>query len=243
MLNPASLDALARIAARASDVLAAYDPGAMPTHTDVIAAPRAPEFSPDPLGVVVPAESYLIAQSRDGARQYTRTGDLQLRAGLLCGADGAPILGYAGPTRSRGAVLQPLRVPETDRVLGRTADARIESDGSFVYTRPAIDPRTGERGNERVVVGTVALARFPAGTQGTRIDATHIAAPAGVTPHLGAPGDGAFGGLATYSRDRGGIDLDLGLQKLQEAYLAFGALRAASSAHGSIEKNAMDLVK
>ncbi len=243
MLNPASLDALARIAARANDVLAAYTPGAAPAHSDVSAASRAPEFTASPLSVVAPDGSYFITQAREGARSYTRAGDLQIRDGVLRAPDGAPVLGYAGQHKSPGAVPQPLKLPDADRLLGRTADARIESDGSFAYTRSAIDPRTGERTNERVVIGTLALARFPAGTQAVRLDATNVVAPSGITPHIGTPADGTFGGLATYSRDRSGIDIDLGLQKLQEAYLAFGALRAAASARGNVEKSAMDLVK
>ena len=243
MLNPASLDALARIAARVNDLLLAYAPGTMPRNSDTIAAPRVPEIATSPLSVVAPDGSYFIAQERGGGRSYTRAGDMQVRDGVLAGPDGAPILGFLGSSRVPGAVPQPLRVPEFDRVLGRTADARIESDGSFVYTRAAIDPRTSERANERVVVGTLALARLPAGTQGVRVDATHVRAPGGVLPHVGMPADGVFGGLATYSRDRGGLDIDAGLQRLQEAYLAFGALRAANSARGSVEKSAMDLIK
>jgi len=243
MLNPASLDALARIAARANDLLSAYTPGSAPSHSDVMAAARQPEFASSPLSVVAPDGSYFVSQGRDGRRSFTRAGDLQIRDGVLAGSDGASILGYAGSARTAGAVPQPLRLPDADRLLGRTADARVESDGTFVYTRPAIDPRTGERRNERVVVGTIALARFPAGTQGARIDATHVDVPVGVTAHLGTPCDGSFAGLATYSRDRGTLDIEAGLQKLQEAYLAFGALRAATSAHGNVEKSAMDLVK
>ncbi len=243
MLNPASLDALARIAARANDVLSAYTPGAMPAHTDVMASPRAPDLATSPLSVVAPDGTYFLTQNRDGSRAYTRLGDLQIRDGVLGAPDGSPMLGFAGQARTAGAVAQPLKLPEGDRLLGRTASARIESDGSFVYTRPAIDPRTGERTNERVVIGTLALARFPAGTQAMRIDATHVSAPPGINPHIGTPSDGTFAGLATYSRDRSGIDIDAGLQKLQEAYLAFGALRAATSARGNVEKSAMDLVK
>jgi|GEM_PF-425176 len=243
MLNPASLDALARIAARANDVLSAYTPGAMPTHTDVMAAPQTPDFAASPLSVVAPDGGYFLVQNRDGSRAFSRAGDLQIRDGVLSAPDGAPVLGFAGPSRTPGGVPQTLKLPDADRLLGRTADARIESDGSFVYTRPAIDPRTGERTSERVVIGTLALARFPAGTQAARIDATHVSAPAGVSPHIGTPSDGTFAGLATYSRDRSRIDIDAGLQKLQEAYLAFGALRAAMNARGSVEKSAMDLVK
>jgi hypothetical protein len=93
------------------------------------------------------------------------------------------------------------------------------------------------------VVGRVALARFPAGTQPVRVDAVHVAAPAGVRAQVGVPGDGYFAPLVPHARDLGGVDIVAGLEKMREAYEAFDALRAAHQARGTLEKSALDLVK
>jgi hypothetical protein len=113
----------------------------------------------------------------------------------------------------------------------------------LAYTRAAIDPRTRERTVERAVVGRVALARFPAGTSPQRVDATHFSAVAGVVPHLGSPSDGTFAPLEVRARDTGSIDLDVGLQRLTEAYVAFSALEAAHRAQAAGAKTIMDAVK
>ena len=84
----------------------------------------------------------------------------------------------------------------------------LEDDGVLAYTRASIDPRTRERSVERVVVGRVALARFPAGGNPQRLDATHFGAVAGVVPHVGVPADGGFAALATRARDVGNVDID-----------------------------------
>jgi len=113
----------------------------------------------------------------------------------------------------------------------------------LAYTRASIDPRTRERTVERAVVGRLALARFPAGTNPQRIDATHFAAVAGVVPLLGVPADGGFGALTTRARDLGNVDLVAGLERLSEAYLSFSALEAAHQAQGAGSKVMMDLLK
>jgi hypothetical protein len=89
----------------------------------------------------------------------------------------------------------------------------------------------------------VALARFPAGSNPQRIDATHFGAVAGVVPHVGAPADGGFDGLATRVRDTGNVDINASLQRLSDAYVAFSALQAAHKAQGAGAKVMMDLLK
>lgn len=239
MLAPASLDALKRIADRANDVLAAYAPGAVPQFGDVTAgAPPLPVD--DPLSVAAPPGTWFVTLDDRGARTYTRAGSFHVASdGTLQTVDGARVLGTTGGS----AVLAPLRLPEPDRTLGRAADLQLEDDGSLAYTRTAIDPRTRERSLERVVAGRVALARFPAGSRPQRLDATHFGAVAGIVPHVGAPADGTFAALATRARDLGNVDLDTGLQRLSEAYVAFSALQAANKARGGGSKVVMDLLK
>jgi hypothetical protein len=106
-----------------------------------------------------------------------------------------------------------------------------------------VDPRTGARELQRIAVGRIALARFAAGTRLQPVDAAHAAAPAGILPHTGMPGDGNFPALSASAPAERTTELDLGLQRLQEAYLALDALRAADKAQGSVEKTAMDLLK
>ena len=111
------------------------------------------------------------------------------------------------------------------------------------YARVSIDPRTGLRRTERVAIGTLTLAPFPAGTQPERVDASHVVLPAGVKATIGVPGDGVRGALLPRSRDLGGVDLVAGLEKMREAYETFDALRAAHHVHGDTEKTTMDLLK
>jgi len=239
MLAPASLDALKRIADRANDVLAAYTSGAIPRFGDVSAS-KAPLPSDDPLSVAAPPGAWFVTLDERGARTYTRAGGFHIGSdGTLQTVDGARVLG----TSAGGGVLAPLRLPEPDRTLGRCTDVHLEGDGVLAYSRISIDPRTRERSLERSAVGRIALARFPAGANPQRVDATHFAAVAGVVPHLGAPADGAFAELATHARDVGSIDIDLGLQRLTDAYVAFSALAAAQSAQRADSKVTMDLLK
>jgi flagellar basal body rod protein FlgG len=239
MLGTATLDALQRIAERASDVLAAYQPGAFPLHHDV-AGTRGPLPAADPLSVAAPPDAWFVAADREGARTFTRAGTLHLGDdGVLATADGSAILGYAGAA----GTLTPLRVPDPDRVLGRATNARIAADGTLAYTRVAIDPRTRERTLETVALGRIALARFPAGSLPQRIDATHARGIAGVVPHLGVPAEATFAPLVTSARDTGNVDIDVSLQKLAEAYVAFSAMQAANKAQGDGNKVVMDLLK
>ncbi len=235
------LDAYERVASRAADVQDLYRSGALPRNDDVRVAPRVVPSS-DPLDVVPPPGAWLVTRGADGKRAYVRDGELALSDGVLRTRDGADVLGYPGGD-APGAVPVPLRLSETDRALGRGRDAHVEPDGTVAYTRAAIDPRTGMRSAERVVLGRVALARFPAGSQPQRLDATRAAAPAGVVPHLGTPADGTFPVLATSSRDAGSVDVVTGVARLDEAYRAFEAMGAVMRTRAHAEKTAVDLVR
>jgi flagellar basal body rod protein FlgG len=241
MLGTSPLDAYDRVLSRAQDLRDAFRAGSVPLNDDVRTAPRVTPSS-DPLSVVPPPGAWFVTRGADGARAYERDGALSLADGVLRTRDGAEVLGFPGG-EPRAAIPVPLRVPPADRALGRAGGARIEQDGTVAYARTAIDPRTGARGTERVVLGRVALARFPAGTQPARLDATRVAAPPGVVPHLGAPADGSFPALATFTRDAGAVDIAAGVARLDEAYRAFEALGAAVKSRASVQKTTVELVK
>jgi flagellar basal body rod protein FlgG len=241
MYGASAIDAHDRIAGRAQDLRDAFRPGGVPLHADVAADARVLP-STDPLSVALPPGTWLVTRGDDGRRTYTRDGALALAGGALRTRDGADVLGYPAG-EARGAVPVPLRLATTDRALGRGESARIEADGTLAYAREAVDPRTGERSVERVAIGRLALAKFPAGTQPERLDAVHVAAPPGVAPHLGTPGDGTFASLATFSREAGSVDIDAGVDRLNEAYRQFQALGAAVRTRASVEKTTLDLVK
>ena len=239
MIDPAVSAGLERIAKRERDVLHAYDPGFEPEANDVV---RKPHVVPnvDPLGVVVPPGAYVVTPDEAGRLTYSRDGVFQMSGGELRASDGRAILGFAVGDRTK---LVPLRADPYDVALGRVGNARVESDGSFAYDRSAVDPRSGDRRIERIVVGRIALGRFPAGSQPERLDGRHVAPPPETRPHLGMPGDGTFAPFVTHARDLGRLDIVAGLDKLREAYVAFEALRAANHTRGTNEKTTMDLLK
>jgi hypothetical protein len=241
VIDPALANAFARIGARQADLLHAYQPGFEPNASD--AATRTPQRSDslDPLCVAAPEGAYFVSAGTDGSERLSRDGAFRFVDGELRSSEGRPALGFA--SGERGGALVRLRVDPVDAALGRAASPRIEADGTVAYTRSSVDPRGGGRRNERVALGRLALARLPAGTQPVRRDATHVGAPAGVAPLLGVPLGGTFGALATHARDLGRVDPAAGLQRLQEAYLAFDALRAANHARHDTDKTTMDLVK
>ena len=241
MIGTSPVEAYERMASRAHDVREAFRAGAVPLNDDVRSEPHVVP-STDPLSTVPPPNAWFVTRGADGTRAYERDGAFSLADGVLRSASGAEVLGYPDGD-ARGAVPVPLRVPDVDRALGRAAGAHVEADGTVAYARDAIDPHTGARSVERVVVGRVALARFPAATQPVRIDGARVSAPKNVVPHLGTPGDGTFATLAVGSRDAGGIDIAAGVARLDEAYRAFEALGAAVSAGARVQKTAVDLVK
>jgi len=239
VIDSALAAGLERIAARERDVLHAFEPGFTPEASD---AARTPAIVPahDPLSVAAPEGGYFVTPDGAGRLAFTRDGVFHVADGELCDTAGRPVLGFTLEDRTS---LAPLRVDPYDAALGRASGTRVDADGTFAYTRTVVDPRSGERRSERVVIGRLALARFPAGTQPQRIDAAHVGAPPGVTPQIGVPADGRFAKLATYARDLGRVDLVAGLEKMREAYVTFEALRGANHVRGALEKTAMDLVK
>ena len=239
MIDPATASALDRIGARDEDVRNAFRPGYIPLSNDLARAPRnLPDR--DPLSVALPEGAFVVTPGPSGELSYSRDGAFRIEGGELRASDGRPVLGFALGNRK---LLVPLRVDPYDAALGRVTGERVGPDGTASYLRTTIDPRTGERRAERVALGRVALARFPAGTQPERIDAVHVRPPRGVAPQLGVPADGTFGALATNARDVGRADILTGLEKMKEAYVNFEALRAAHHGRGELEKIALDLVK
>jgi hypothetical protein len=152
------------------------------------------------------------------------------------------VLGYPAAASVESSP-QRLRVDPVDTALGRVNDAHVEADGTVAYTRTVIDPKTGKPAKERVAIGRVALARFPAGTELQRISATHAAPPYGVPPTIGKPSEGSFGALATQSRDLGSVDFEAGLVQVREAFLALDGMSAGAQADAREAKTALDLIK
>ena len=238
-LNPELSAALDRIAQRAADVRRAYTPGALPAHDDVATPSPVADFTLDPLSVAPPDDGYFVTRDDRGNPAYTRDGSFTIRDGLLTGADGAPILGRT----ARGEGLRELRVDPVDERLARISAFAISTDGVLSYARAAIDPRTGARETQRVTVGRLAVARFPAGTRLDSADGRTCAAPEGVAPEIGFASEGSFGSVTPMRRERSRVDVDASLVRLKEAYLAFDALQAAHAAKAHLGKTAMDLLK
>ena len=231
--------ALERIAERAADVRRAFLPGSVPDHHDVATAGGGSTFTLDPLSAAAPEGAYFISVDLRGRTGYSRDGTFHITGGKLVNAGGRAIMGRT----TSGAALSELHVDPVDVALGRAAGARIEPDGSVVYRRSALDPRTGTPAARDVVVGRIALARFPAATQLDAADGERFFAPKGVSPHVGLAGDATFGALAPMRRERSRVDLDASLARLKDAYVAFDALAAAETAKQRLGKTAMDVVK
>ncbi len=238
-LNPAMSAALDRIAERADDVRRAFTPGAIPHHDDVATPGPASDFTLDPLAASAPSDAYFVTIDERGRVAYTRDGSFAVRGGTLCAGDRRAVAGVRLPGQTPAA----LRVDPVDESLSRIVNARVEADGTFLYFRPAVDPRTGTRESQRVVVGRVTLARFPAGTKLSAGDDGALHPLSAAVPTVGVPGDGTFAQLAPMQRDRSRIDVDRSLIRLKEAYLAFEALQGAEAAQRHLGKAAMDLVK
>lgn len=239
LVNPTTVAALERIAQRAADVKMAFTPGAFPQHDDVATPHPVSQPDLDPLAIAPPKDAYFMVDSQRGRQCYTRDGSFALSHGELRGDDGKPVLGYV----REGAPLSPLRVDPVDASLGRVQNPRIDPHGTLSYARSVIDPRTGARELQRVTVGRVALARFPAATKLQPMDANHFLAQDGIQPHIGLPGDENFALVQPGRREGSSVDLDASLARLQDAYIAFDALLAARKSHGSTAKTVMDLVK
>ena len=174
-----------------------------------------------------------MALTRDGTFHF-QDGELQL-------TDGSAVLGRA-LTGGRSDPV-PLRLDAVDAAVRPPRDARIEQDGTVTFVQASIDAHSGVRREQRVALGRLALARLPAGSHSARLDATHVLAPPGVMPIIGFPMDGNFEPLRPSVRELGRVDLEAGLRRLQEAYIAVEALQAAYRGKADIEKGAMDLLK
>ena len=239
MVSAALVRALETIERRGQDLRSLFESGVQPNYDDGLRSGRI-ERTNDPLAIVLPEEAYLIAGDPNRPA-YSRDGALQLRDGTLVTADGTPVLGFAGGEQN--GMPQPLAIERRDALLGRASDIRIEPDGIFGYARTIVDPQTLESNVERVSVGRLALARFPAGSRPERIDSSHARAPAGIVPFVGSPADGTFSGLAVRSRAIGRLDPDTTISRLQDAYLAALSLCAAERTRYWMARDAFDLVK
>ena len=238
-MNLGIANAMENVERRAEDLRMVFTGGAQPNFPDALRAERA-ELTNDPLSVALPPDAYFVAG--DAARPtYTRDGALAVRDGVLSSSDGTPVLGFIEDDAS--GVPRVLEIEKNDVLLGRARDVRVEPDGVFGYARDILDPKTGESSVERVVVGRVALARFPAGTRLERVNATHANAPANVVPFVGSPNDGSFSSIEAQRRALGRLDADVAVSRLQDAYLAMRALSATERSQNAFARGAFDLLK
>jgi flagellar basal body rod protein FlgG len=238
-INSATERSLDLITQRAADVYKAFTPGALPQHSDVETdAPQSRQVL-DLLSVSAPNDDYFITSDDRGRTTYTRDGTLRVADGTLIGTNGRAVLGYTKGSDTPGA----LKIDPVDDALGRVRNVRVESNGSVVYDRRIVEPRAGSVHMQRVSIGRLALARFPAATKLATAPDGSVAAPPGVVPHLGCAADGNFGAIVPMRRDESRIDFNRSLERLHDAYVAFDALQAVHKAQGQTGKVAMDLLK
>jgi flagellar basal body rod protein FlgG len=243
MIDGLSARALDEIDSRVNDLSNQFKPGYVPVlDEDRSVGSVNAVRSLDPLHAAAPEGAYYVGLDAQGRRFYSRDGAFALVDGKLTMRDGSEVVGYTANAAGEER-LSTLRIDPVDSALGRVQGAGVEADGSLVYARSVVDPKTGKPKGERVVVGRVALARFPAGTQIDAADGVHVTAPTGVEPALGTPSADGFGTLVTKMDDRGGVDMMRGLTHLRDAFLAYSALQSAQGAHGKTDKIAMDLIK
>ena len=225
------------ISARTAEVMHTGQPGFEPEHSDVRSAVKnMPTVAA--LSAAAPGDAQFVFYDTLGRRSYSRDGALHLDGDTLKNGEGKSILGFSGDSRATSE----LHVDAHDIALGRVRQLHIEADGGVCYTRTAIDPKTMQQRSERVRVGTVALARFPAGTQ-LQAGASGSRAPFGVEPYIGRAGDGNFGMLETGHIDAGRIDINRALARMHDLYSQLEAVTAANQARMATAKTAMDLVK
>ena len=237
MMEPTILRLQEKIAQRSDEILHQRVPGFEPQNADVRGIPRI-EASKNPLNAVAPADARFVVLDREGRQAFTRDGNFSLRDGRLVIGKQQPVLGYAAGS----PLLGELRIQRTDDVLGRVQHLHVERDGRVVYERNAIDPRTGKSRLERVFVGTIALARFPAGTEMQHFGVLERP-PLGIQAHLGRPQKSDFGSLKVGQEELGAIDLNRALARLHDAYQQLDAIAAAQRVARDTAKTAMDLVK
>ncbi|MFN2449138.1 MAG: hypothetical protein ABR508_05000 [Candidatus Baltobacteraceae bacterium] len=225
MISDASTRALDTVAQREREVLADFVPETIAKRSQ--------------LPLRAPSGSYFVSGDPQ-QRLYSHDATLSLRKGELVDQDGRRALGYARP----GAPLDVLRADPLDVALGFTASLRVASDGSVLYDRWSIDPKTGMREPYTTSIGSLAVARFSSALQLQTHGSAAFSAPAGAVPHTGTANADGFGALETLGDPQTPrVDADLRLIRLQEAYLALDALRSAGKAQSSLDKTAMDLLK
>jgi flagellar basal body rod protein FlgG len=243
MINPGPAQALAQLASRAQEMLNAYQPGYETQDDEIRSFTLArPKPENDPMSVSAPEGAYFVGVDAQGRTFFSRDGSFKLDGTNVTWGDGSYVLGYP-PHAPAGSPPQRLKADPIDAALGRTAGAEVAADGSIVYHRTAVDPRTGKSTSEPIAIGTVALARFPAATALERVSATRVTMPAGIAPVTGRPGEASFGSLATKSRDVGSVDFEAGLNEMREAFLALDAMSAGAHVDDLDAHVAMDLVK
>lgn len=240
MIDARVANTMSALQSRKAELLEAYEPGFFPADSDVTAGHDKLRPSMNPLSVVAPEETYFVASDTMGRSFYSRNGDFHVVDGTLRTPNGSQVMGF-GP-RGDGQ-LMPLRLEPVDVALHRYSDVRIDPEGRLSYVRRVIDPQTGKPRMERVTVGTIALARFPAGTQLSAPDGVHVTSAAGVSPALGVSGRDGFDALRVGMGDHGRLDVKRALAAVRDAYIQYDAVRSANDAHGNGDKTVMDLVK
>jgi hypothetical protein len=237
MIEP-TLDRLqADIAERGKEIYASRNSGFVPLNHDVRTQPMTVPDA-NPLSAVAPPDTRFVVAGPDGRQLFTRAGDFQAANGILQTTQGAAVLGYA----PGASMLAPLAVPSTDRMFGRVENLHVERDGNVVYERKSFDPRTRVPRRERVSLGTIALARFPAGSEPTRTG-NFERAPIGVEAFIGRPDDGHFAALQVRRHESGALDLNVALARLHDAYQQLDAVTAAQRVGKNTAKTVMDIVK
>lgn len=225
------------ISSRTAELMHAGQAGFEPVHADVRgparSMPAVTAFS-----AAAPGDAQFMFYDKVGRRSFSRDGELHVEDGIVKSRDGKCIQGFSGNTPGVGE----LQVDAHDISLGRVHNLHIESDGAVCYSRTVIDPNTMQRRNERVAIGTLALARFPAGTQLVKGPAGDRP-PFGIEPHIGRAGDGNFAMVQPGRVDAGRIDLNRALDRMHDLYTQLEAVTAANQARMGSDKTAMDLVK
>ncbi len=243
MIDPQTSRAIETIEARANELYRAYTPGFIPVErtTRVPSGTVRADTGKSELDVAAPANTFFVGQDSLGRRFFSRNGMFSLTGGTLRTQNGSTVLGY--PASGQPCGLAPLAADPVDVALGRLFDPRIEPDGTVAYSRRIVDPKIGAARSERVVIGHVALARFPAATDLAAADGVHVTAPSGVEPRVGAPGSEGLGLVSPRRIDRGTYDVKAGLAELREAYMNFDALRSALNSQHKDQKTVMDMIK
>lgn len=239
----------------ADDIHNSFTPGFTPVRTELRGTSRsAPSLNP--LSSVAPENTYFVGTDVHGRRFYSRNGDFHLVNGMLRTPNGSSVMGYA----SGSSKLSPLKVNPTDLALGRVTNAQVGADGSLTYERSLRDARSGVKMTDKVVVGYLAIARFPAGTElehfnetdvngiganrdTTKYDGVHLSPPTGAEPTIGKPNSIGFGPLKTHSVDRGSLDQLAAMRRLSDVYLAYNTLKAIGGAKGKNEDKVIALLK